>query len=76
MADEHEGFDSEPEDSWHPDDPVPALLDNIRRRVALLKVTLVGIATQREQLRLEDIDTDLAFILKRIQEGREGSQHG
>lgn len=58
--------DSEPEDSWHPDDPTLELLGNILRRVGLLKISLVGIATQREQLRLEHIDEDLTFIIERI----------
>ena len=28
--------DIEPEDSWHPDDPAPELVENLRRRVELL----------------------------------------
>lgn len=28
--------DYEPEDSWHPDDPVPEQIVNLRRRLALL----------------------------------------
>ena len=28
--------DYEPEDAWHPDDPVPEQMTNIRRRLALL----------------------------------------
>lgn len=30
--------DLEPEDAWDADDPTPVLLDNLRRRVALLYV--------------------------------------
>lgn len=29
--------DHEPEDSWHPDDPVPLLIDNLLRRLSLLE---------------------------------------
>lgn len=29
--------DSEPEDSWHPDDPIPILIDNLLRRLDLLQ---------------------------------------
>ena len=28
--------DYEPEDAWHPDDPIPLLLDNLLRRLDLL----------------------------------------
>lgn len=28
--------DIEPEDAWHPDDPVDELIDNLRRRLPLL----------------------------------------
>lgn len=28
--------DSEPEDAWHPDDPIPILVDNLLRRLDLL----------------------------------------
>ena len=31
--------DIEPEDSWHPDDPVPVLIDNLLRRCNLLDRT-------------------------------------
>lgn len=63
---EFDQFDSEPEDSWHPDDPIPDLLSNIVRRVALLRHTLGGVANQREQLRLSQIDEDLTFIIGRV----------
>jgi hypothetical protein len=44
--------DIEPEDSWDRGDPVPVLLDNLFRRLALLgQVRLVdGRGTDREQL--------------------------
>jgi hypothetical protein len=29
--------DFEPEDSWHPEDPIPILIDNLFRRLALLE---------------------------------------
>jgi len=65
MADEEFG-DSEPEDAWHPEDPLPVLLDNLRRRIALLRVSLVAVATAREQLRLRDLEGDLDFIRARV----------
>jgi hypothetical protein len=61
--------DSEPEDSWHPDDPVPELLGNIVRRIVLLKAALAATATQREQLRFQHVEDDLQFIKERIEHG-------
>jgi hypothetical protein len=62
--------DSEPEDSWHPDDPVPVLLDNIRRRIILLVIaSKLGDWTPREQLRSDQINGDLQFLIERIQHG-------
>lgn len=58
--------DSEPEDGWHPDDSVLEQLDNIRRRIRLLRDSVGAVATQREQLRFRDIDVDLAFIIQRL----------
>jgi len=60
--------DSEPEDAWHPDDSVPELVDNLRRRIVLLRVSLAGVATQREQLRLEHLEGDLVHIIQRLLE--------
>ena len=34
--------DDEPEDAWDPIDPVPELIDNLRRRMALLEVAIAG----------------------------------
>lgn len=59
-------FDSEPEDSWDADDTVAEQLENLRRRVGVLRRSLAAMATQREQLRLEHLDTDLAFIINRV----------
>jgi len=62
--------DSEPEDSWHPDDPVPELLDNIRRRVLLLiAAARAGRWEDREEIRSRDIDEDLLFLIERVREG-------
>jgi len=62
--------DSEPEDSWHPDDPVPELLDNIRRRVLLLiAAARAGRWEDREEIRSRDIDEDLLFLIERVRDG-------
>jgi len=58
--------DSEPEDSWHPDDPVPEQLENLRRRLVLLREKLDHLAEDRERLRLRDLEVDLAFIIARL----------
>lgn len=34
--------DAEPENAWHPDDPVPELVDNVARRLAELGEPLTG----------------------------------
>jgi hypothetical protein len=62
--------DSEPEDAWHPDDPVPELLDNIRRRVLLLIAAgTEGRWGDREEIRARDLDEDLLFLIERIASG-------
>ncbi len=61
--------DSEPEDSWDADDPIPEQLDNILRRIALLRESVGPMATQREQLRFRDIDEDLRTIIRRVANG-------
>ena len=58
--------DSEPEDSWDADDPIPDLIDNILRRVILSRDSIGPMATQREQLRFEQTIEDLKFILQRV----------
>ena len=58
--------DSEPEDSWDADDSIPEQLDNIRRRVRLLKASLLAVATQPEQQRLEGVEEDLGKIIQRV----------
>lgn len=59
--------DSEPEDSWHPDDPLPERLNNLRRRVILLAVAARnGTWGEREEIRAEDFDEDLADIIERL----------
>ena len=61
--------DSEPEDSWDADDPVLEQLDNILRRVALLRESVGAMATAREQQRFRDIDEDLRTVIRRIADG-------
>ncbi len=58
--------DSEPEDSWHPDDPVPVLLDNIARRIAIQRTSFDAVATPRERIRFSQLLQDLAFIIERV----------
>ena len=55
--------DSEPEDSWDADDPIPTKLDNVLRRIRLLRDSVGPMATQQEQLRFRDIDKDLDDII-------------
>ena len=61
--------DSEPEDSWDADDPVLEQLDNIMRRIALLRASVGAMATQREQMRFRDIDEDLRTVIRRMTDG-------
>jgi len=60
--------DIEPEDSWDPDDPLPDLVDNLLRRLALVLVILWrgDLLTERDELRLRDIAEDLAHIRRRL----------
>lgn len=58
------GFgDSDPEDAWDPDDPLPELVANIRRRLALL-VALHRLDRHSQQ-RLEMAADDLEVIHRR-----------
>jgi len=66
--DDFSQFDSEPEDAWHPDDAVMEQLDNIRRRIELLRRSVGPMATAREQLRFQEIDVDLRTVIQRIVE--------
>jgi hypothetical protein len=62
--------DSEPEDAWHPDDPVDVLLDNVRRRVVLLVLAgRDGDWNLREEIRARDIEADFQFLIERIRNG-------
>jgi len=55
--------DSEPEDSWHPDDPLADLVANlIRRRERDARVR------DLEDLRRRLFDEDLAHVLERIRD--------
>lgn len=59
--------DSEPEDAWHPDDPVPELLENLRRRILLLVAAGDdGNWQDRETLRARLIDEDFRFVIERL----------
>jgi hypothetical protein len=64
--------DSGPEDAWHPDDPVPVLLDNLARRCARLGEPLdigewlADIAAALERIRrrpLSELDQVLAELI-------------
>jgi hypothetical protein len=58
--------DSEPEDAWDADDPIPEQLDNILRRLILLRDSVGAVATQREQLRFADTIADLRTVIRRV----------
>jgi hypothetical protein len=55
--------DAEPEDAWDPDDPLPELIENLLRRIALLVV--LRELGERAQQRLELIETDLRHVVAR-----------
>ena len=59
-------FDSEPEDSWDPDDPPRELVGNIARRVLLLRASLDAVATDREKLRFDQVVDDLEHVMDRL----------
>lgn len=56
--------DYEPEDAWHPDDPVLVQIDNLLARLLLLAVVIHY--TDRDRQRVLDLRDDLAFIRSRI----------
>lgn len=58
--------DDEPEDAWDAEDTPFEQLDNLRRRIELLRVKLDGIAPEREMLRLQQLEEDFAFVRERI----------
>ena len=58
--------DYEPEDAWDATDSPINQLRNLLRRVALLRATLDLIATDRERLRLEQLETDLTTVIGRL----------
>ena len=64
--------DAEPEDAWQADDPLPVLLDNLRRRAALL-AALVAAGTEREPVlvRMFLLADHLADVLRRFE-----AEHG
>ena len=58
--------DDEPEDGWDAtDDPIDQLR-NLLRRVAVLRVSLEAIATDRERLRLQQLEEDFGFVISRL----------
>ena len=61
--------DSEPEDAWDADDSVAEQVDNIRRRIRLLKLTIFAVATPSEQERLNGIEDDLGKIIQKVVTG-------
>ena len=60
--------DAEPEDAWDRDDPVPELIDNLIRRVALLNTIQGKKLTARDRLRIRHLGEDLEYIRSRIAE--------
>lgn len=58
--------DSEPEDGWHPDDPPAILLENLVRRLVLLRASLGLIANDPERRRLRDLEDDLRFVIGKV----------
>jgi hypothetical protein len=58
--------DDEPEDAWHPDDPVPELVRNLARRVVLLLA--LELLSERGRTRLAGIATDLEVVRRRVEE--------
>ena len=60
--------DAEPEDGWHPDDPVPELLDNLIRRVILLRAAADSRApyTAADRVRINLLLEDLGHVLNRV----------
>ena len=64
--DDFEFGDDEPENAWDADDSIAEQVDNIRRRIELLRRSVGPMATAREQLRFQEIDVDLKFIVQRV----------
>lgn len=58
--------DDEPEDAWDATDPPKEQLRNLLRRVILLRSSLDAIVTDRERLRITQLEEDLAFVAERI----------
>jgi hypothetical protein len=59
--------DADPEDAWDPDDPLPVLADNLRRRAVILAAAAGLSAMVRH--RLELLAEDLEHVAGRIAEG-------
>ena len=56
--------DDEPEDAWHPDDPLAELLANLAKR--LLLVYAARTYGDRERRRLEGVIEDLEHVRSRV----------
>lgn len=54
--------DDEPEDGWDRNDPLPFLVENLRRRLALLLI----VENARNRLRLEQLLEDLDWLRDRV----------
>lgn len=61
--------DADPEDVWHPDDPVPALVANIIARLAVVEAAArSGARAQRDdgRRRLHAVAADIAHVRRRF----------
>lgn len=58
--------DGDPEDAWDPDDPIPDLLRNLIRRLALLVV--LRELGDRDRQRLRMLSDDLGRVLARLED--------
>ena len=56
--------DDEPEDGWDRNDPPWRLLDNLRRRVALL--VMVREFRARDRHRIAQLHDDLVYVIDRL----------
>lgn len=63
-------FDFEPEDAWHPDDPVDVLARNLARRLELLAAVLAargGRPDRRALVRITQLVVDIAHLRARLE---------
>jgi hypothetical protein len=57
--------DTEPEDAWDVSDPPDVLVDNVRRRIALILLA-PDRHTDRVRLRGDDVAVDIAYLRDRV----------